>query len=146
MQYNFKPINIVADSPEKVVFPEAKDRVIEKRGHVVEFTLNEVEANTRILEKTKKELTAKRDLDAAKMENIESFHPFVKEMSEQDLHTAWMYFESKGIVKVCEKKIKEIQEQMESDAEEVAEIKAQIPELNVAPIVEEANRIINGQN
>jgi len=143
MQYNFKPVNINADSPEGVVFPDLKERVIEKRGHVITFTLAQVEENTRQHEKVKRELEAKRDLENAKMINIEGFHPFVKELSEEDLHTAWMYFESKSISKVCESKLKELYAQMLNDKNEVEEIKKQIPELNVSPIVEEATKIIN---
>lgn len=142
MEYKFKPLEFNIKSVDEIKFPLPKDRVIEKRGHVVEFTLNEVEQNTKMLEKTFKEVNAKREIEQAKMENIEHFHPFVKETSEEDLHTSWMYYEAKQLVKLCETKMKEIDEQMESDAKEVAEIKAQIPEL-VEPIVAEAEEIIN---
>lgn len=141
MEYKFKPLEFNVKSVDEIVLPSVKDRVIEKRGHVVEFTLNEVEENTRHLEKTLVEIKAKRQLEDAKMQNISGFHEFVTKMSDEDLFTAWMYQESKGLVKMCDDKIKEIEAQMESDAKEVAEIKAQIPELE-SPIVQEAKEII----
>lgn len=143
MQYNFKKLEIVADSVSDIKIPDVNDRVIEKRGHVITFSLNQVLENTRVLEKTMKEIEAKKELESAKMINIEGFHPFVKELSEQDLHTAYMYQQSKTLVTMCEAKAKEITEQMENDAKEVKEIKAQIPELNIHPAVEEAVKIIN---
>ena len=143
MQYNFKKLEIVADSVSDIKIPDVNDRVIEKRGHVITFSLNQVLENTRVLEKTLKEIEAKKELESAKMINIEGFHPFVKELSEQDLHTAFMYQQSKALVTMCEAKAKEIKDQMESDAKEVEEIKSQIPELNIHPAVEEAVKIIN---
>jgi len=143
MQYNFKKLEIVADSVSDIKIPDVNDRVIEKRGHVITFTLNQVLENTRALEKTLKEIDAKKELESAKMTNIEGFHPFVKEMSDQDLLTASMYQESKTLVKMCEQKTKEIKEQMESDAKEIEEIRTQIPELAISPVVQEAIQIIN---
>ena len=143
MQYNFKKLEIVADSVSDIKIPDVNDRVIEKIGHVITFSLNQVLENTRVLEKTLKEIEAKKELESAKMINIEGFHPFVKELSEQDLHTAFMYQQSKALVTMCEAKAKEIKDQMESDAKEVEEIKSQIPELNIHPAVEEAVKIIN---
>ncbi len=143
MQYNFQPVHVVADNVEAVKFPEIKDRVIEKRGHVVTFTMSQVEENMRQLQKTVKELEAKRELENAKMINIEGFHPFVKDLSDQDLHTVSMYQQSKTFVKMCDEKLKEIKAQIENDAKEVEEIKAQIPELDIHPAVEEATQIIN---
>jgi len=143
MQYNFKKLEIVADSVSDIKIPDVNDRVIEKIGHVITFSLNQVLENTRVLEKTLKEIEAKKELESAKMINIEGFHPFVKELSEQDLHTAFMYQQSKALVTMCEAKAKEIKDQMESDAKEVEEIKSQIPELNIHLAVEEAVKIIN---
>lgn len=129
MEYKIKSINIEADSADGIVFPEIKDRVIEKRGGVDEFTINDIELNTKNLLNTKKELEAKKNYENVKKENIESHHPFVLEMSAQDLFTAWMYKEASGWVKICDEKLAEIEKQLETDALELAEIKKQIPEL-----------------
>lgn len=129
MEYKLKNINIEIDKPEDLVFPEFKDRVIEKHGAVEEFTMADIELNTKNLLNTKKELEAKRQFENVKKENIEQHHPFVLEMSEQDLFTAWMYKEAAGWVKLCDDKIVEIENQLIADKEEIEEIKKQIPEL-----------------
>lgn len=129
-EYKLQSINIEADNVEDVVIPEVKDRIIEKTGHVTEFTLRAVEENMAIVDKNIKEIVAKRDHEDAKMQNIQHFHPFVLEMSDEDLLTAWLYQEARGIVQLCDTKLAEINEQREKDLAEIAEIKAQIPELN----------------
>lgn len=145
MEYKFKPIHLKVKDPKDMQFPNHKDRIIEKRGHVVEFSISDMERNTEILKKNKKEIEAKRDFEKAKMDNIEHFHAWVKRMSEERLHTAWLYFEAKGMVGVCNEKLKEIDKQLLDDEAELAEIKKQIPELNVAPVVEEAVQMLNDE-
>lgn len=129
MEYKLKKINIDIEKPEDLAFPEFKDRVIERHGAVEEFTLSDIEANKKELLKTKKELEAKKQYENVRKENVEQHHPFVLEMSEQDLFTAWMYKEASGWVKLCDEKLKLIDDQLKADEEEIAEIKKQIPEL-----------------
>lgn len=136
-------MSIKADSVEGVSFPSIKDRVIEKVGHVITFTLNQIEENTKLLLRSKTEITAKKDLENSKAVNIEGFHPFVKELSEEQLFTAWMYHESKTKVKLCTDKLEEIETQMAEDIKEVEEIKKQIPQLDVSEVVQESTEIIN---
>lgn len=129
MEYKIKNINLDLESPEGMDFPDIKDRVIEKRGEVLEFTMNDIELNYKNLLKTKKELEAKKQYENAKKENIEHHHPFVLDMSAEDLFTAWMYKEASGWVTLCEDKLKDIEEQLEKDQIEIDEIRKQIPEL-----------------
>lgn len=143
MEYKIKKINVEAESVDSAVFPNIKDRIIEKRGSVQEFTFNDIELNMKNLVNTKKEVESKLTYEKAKAENIEHFHNFVKDMTEEDLHTCYMYYEASSFVKLAEKKLNEINTQIERDEEEIDEIKFQIPELVVAPIVEEAIKIIN---
>lgn len=145
MEYKLKPINIDIKTKGKgeVVMPaDIKDRVIEKRGHVVTFTMNEIEANTQLLLKNRKEIQAKKDFEDAKMKNIEAFHAWVKRISDERLFTAWMYQEAKGIVKLCNDKLAEIDKQIADDEVEVAEIRKQIPELAKSQIVEETEKML----
>lgn len=102
------------------------DKIIEKTGHTITFTMQEVELNTASLLKVKKEIEAKKELEKAKMENIQSFHPFIFDMNEQDLLTCWLYKESKGIVDMCIKKLEQIDKQMEDDRLEIIEINRQL--------------------
>ena len=129
MEYKLKSVHLEADSPKGIQFPDVKDRIIEKYGEVLEFSLNDIEYNYKELLKNKKEFEAKRVYENAKKENIEHYHPFVLEMSEEDLHIAHMYKESSSWVGICDSKLKEIEEQLEKDKAEIEEIKAQIPEL-----------------
>lgn len=141
MEYKIKPLNLEVNGVDEVQFPDLKDRIIEMRGQVVEITLNGLENTQQQRQKQIKELEAKAELENAKMVNIESFHPFVKEMSEQDLHTAYMYRQAQALKKGCEEEVKKLKEWMESDNKEIQEIYKQIPELN--PVLQEANKIID---
>lgn len=129
LTYKLKNININADSPEGIKFPEMKDRTIEKYGDVVEFTLSDIETADAEMIKRKKELQAKHDYEKVVVENIEQHHPFVKEMSEQDLLTVWMYKQAKGHVAICKENIEKLDAQIEADKKEIEEIMKQIPEL-----------------
>lgn len=129
LNFKLKRVHLTADEANGITFPNLKDRVIEKTGHTDTFTLKDVEAAQAHYQKTLKELKAQVELDSAKMENIEHFHPEVKDYTDEQLVTAWLYQESKGRVKVYSQKAEEIEEQLKNDAEEIAEIYKQIPEL-----------------
>lgn len=120
MEYKFK-------DGEELKTPE--ERIIEKRGHVIMFSLNDVDANTRSMEKSLREFEGQKKIEDAKSENISSFHPKVAKLSDEDLLSAHMLYEAKRVSKMCEDKIVEINEQMAKDKEEVDEIKKQLPEL-----------------
>lgn len=101
---------------EKAEDPNAS--VITKSGISVDFTPQDMRNEQAQLEKFITEITAKFDLEKAKMSNIEEHHPFVKEMSAQDLFTAHMYQESKNFVDVIPPKLEELETQLtESRAE-----------------------------
>ena len=139
LTYKLLPVNIDVDKVEDVDFPELKDRVIQKFGDVVEFTLSDIETADAEMIKRKKELQAKHDYEKVVVENIEHHHPFVKDMSEQDLLTVWMYKQSKGHVKLCSENIAKLDAQLEADKKEIEEILKQIPELalkNSAEVVD----------
>lgn len=108
---------------------DAKDRMIEKRGHVITFTINQVEEHKVELEKIMKELLSKRDYEKAKMTNIEEHHPYVKEMDAEKLFTVHMYQEANQTSKLAEAKIKEIQDQLDEYETELADILNQVPEV-----------------
>lgn len=115
----------------KIIKKEANNRddVIEQIGHSSFFTMREVDENSTHHKKLRTELNAKKDYETVKIENIEEHHPFVKEMSEQDLFTVHMYFEAKEAVKACGVKLVEL-DKAESDlAEDLLEMYKQLPEL-----------------
>ena len=139
MQYKLKKLDLKADKVEDVKIPTANERVIEMHGQIVELTLQGIADTQLEREKKVKELFAKKLLEEKKMSNIEQFHPFVKDMSDEDLHTVWMYYESKALVSSCTTEGEKIQGWIDSDAKEVEEIKKQIPELaDVVSIYQES--------
>ena len=111
------------------------DSVIEKTGHVVEFSMTQVNANKKVVEKSMRELEAQKAHEEAKMKNIEEHHEFVQNMTEFELATASMYYDAKTMAKACAEKLVELMEQTKKDDAEVEEILKQVPELLLVPSV-----------
>lgn len=130
MEYKFKPIEFNVEKVEDIELPTARDRIIEKRGDVVEFSMNDIDNHINLLTKARKEHAGMVEHEDAIVNNIEHFHKFVKKLTDEQLLTAWMYKESKEKSKIHNNKIKEIDEQLEEYAKEKSEIIKQIPELD----------------
>lgn len=111
-----------------------KDAVIEKSGHVITFTLNQIEANTLAMEKIVTEIKAKRDYEYARKSNIEIHHPYVMDFTDEQLYTIHMYQEAKSMVKMADDKLAEFEKQKASDEAEVKDIYEQCPELTTPTI------------
>lgn len=129
MEYKFKPLALEIENLDSLVIPDIKNREIEKRGHIITFTLNQVEENTRALLKSKKEVEGQLKLELSKLENMESYHSFIKGLTEEQIFVSGMYHTSNQLKNMCEKKLEEINKQLEEDEIEVAEIKKQLPLL-----------------
>lgn len=127
IEYKVKPLEIVADNIETIEIPSKEERLIEKVGHTVSFTMKDLDNNIKSLNNLKTEIEAKVKFDTSKLNNIESFHKFVKKMSEQDLHTCWMYNETKEEIRKYTNKLKEVDEQLNLDISEKEEIIKQNP-------------------
>lgn len=114
------------------------ERIIEKTGDVVEFSLLEIENNAYQFEKTLKELKANRELKQGILNNLDIHHPFIKDMSEFDRYAVHMYQEAWALVKAYNEKITEIEKQYKSLKDETATIKEALPELAdvVSPYVQ----------
>lgn len=110
---------------------DPRDTVIEKTGHKIHFTMREVEKTQAVNKTNRQNIEAKCKVEKAKIINIEENHAFVKDMSEQDLHTVYMYFEAKKIVEMAEAKLKEFDEQEKELNKELDAIKKQIPDLGI---------------
>lgn len=130
MEYKFKPIEFNIEKVEDIELPTARDRVIEKRGDVVEFSMNDIDNHINVLTKARKEHAGMVEHENAIVDNIEHFHKFVKKLTDEELLTAWMYKESKEKSKIHNNKIKEIDEQLKEYEDEKLEIIKQIPELD----------------
>lgn len=128
MKYKLKPISLDLEK-DNLEFPDIRERVIEKRGHVITFSLKELEDNDADMEKQLKEQKAMLEHRTAVIENIEHHHPFVKDLTEEQLLTVWMYKDAKGNQEIFQDNIEKLEKQLKEDEEEIKEILKQIPEL-----------------
>lgn len=88
---------------------DALSTVVSKTGGEVTFTPQDMLNDQQKCERYLKELGTKLEIETAKAENIETFHPFVKELTEEQLFTVGMYNECKEVMKLYPPKIKEIE-------------------------------------
>lgn len=100
---------------------EDGEQVIEKSNYTYDFTDVAIKDSLQKLAKLKKELKAQLGVNKAEMENYLHFHPFLKDMKEEDLQYAFLYERSFATAKEAEKKIKEIEE---AEAETLESVKA----------------------
>lgn len=109
----------------KILKDENGELTIEKKGKVFSFSSLDVIKDLEQLNKQKKAYEAQRELNRAEMKNMEEFHPFVKELSDEDIHTAHMYWESKKMVDALDKKLPEFDEAIAETEEAVKAIEEQ---------------------
>lgn len=105
---------------------DASKAVIEKGNITVRFTLTDHQSSIADMEKTLRELNAKYNHDKLIKENIEEHHPWVLELDEMKRHTVYMYLEACEVVKQYEPKIKEFEDALATDKDEVEFIKSTI--------------------
>lgn len=72
-----------------------KNSEILKKGIQATFTIRELERIEKEVRKQLKEAEAQYNLEAAKMDNIERNHPYVKDFDDEKLFTIHMYVEAK---------------------------------------------------
>ncbi len=108
---------------------DIKEAIIEKTGHSTTFSMLGAEAVVKYNQKNLSEILAKTNVEKAKMENIEHFHPFVKDLTDEQLMTAYLYFDAKNFVDKAQAKIDEFTKQAVEWEAEMIEIKKQIPEI-----------------
>ena len=102
MQYKLTDEKLIEDGT-------IEDQIIEKHGFVPTFTINQLKDNLVINSKRIKELKGQIELDSAKMKNIESHHPFIKDMTDFDRRVVHMYEESLAMAKACQTKLDEFE-------------------------------------
>lgn len=88
------------------------ETVIQRGNLTNEFTLGDVLAHQKDLARMKGELEAQVSLTKATCENIERNHEWVKDMDDEKLHHAWMYFENKDLLKKSDEKLTQVKEQV----------------------------------
>lgn len=118
-----------------------KDSVIEKSGIKSTFTLREIENNRDALTKTKIELEAQINVQDATTANIESFHPFVKSMTMEDLHAAGMFYEARAYRDKCREKLVTVTKILTDEAaeeEHIMTLLGFVPTTAETPVVDPA--------
>lgn len=108
---------------------EPKNRVIEEHGFVNTLTLAEMEDILNHNQETLKEIEGMAFNEKAKMENIEHFHPFVKEMSNEDLFTAGMYSQARIAKETHDSNIKKLIAAATEATVIINKLKEKFPEL-----------------
>lgn len=107
---------------EKVNKKNPMESVIVKHGSTVHFTLADIERLEVTLKKQLTEADAQMKLEAAKMDNIERNHAFVKKLTDEQLFTVHMYAESKARYKDSEKTVKDIKAKFKNHDKEMSEV------------------------
>jgi len=86
--------------------------IIRRNNLSNEFTMVDVEHAVVELEKLNKEATSQIGLSGNMMKNIKDNNKFINNLSEEQIHAVWMYFENAQIVAVAGNKQKEIRKQL----------------------------------
>lgn len=103
------------------------DHTIEKTyEHTLTFTIADIDAHQRLLEKTLKEFTAQLELETAKYMNVSDHHAWVTKLSPEELHTANLFYETVKMMSALRPKIKEIKKQIKEYKEERAAIMSEL--------------------
>ncbi len=103
-----------------------REAIIEKQGHIVEFTLDSMEYNEKEYEKYQLECLANIRHFDAQLKNIEEFNQDILELSEEKRHAIWLYEDLKKKKAPFESKITELTKVLQESYSEKAEIKKQL--------------------
>ena len=109
----------------KIKTQEENNLVLSKSDFEIDFTVESVKEHINYLIKKKKELTAQKGLESAKMENIKSFHPEVLELTPEKRNAIALYDKAEAVYKACEDGLANVDKQFAEYAIELAEIEKQ---------------------
>lgn len=100
------------------------EHLIEKKyEHIITFTLEDIEAHERVLEKTLREFDAQLKLESAKRDNIQEHNKWINNMTPEKVHACYMFHSAVAVIAQLNPKIKEIKKQMKEYKVEKAQIK-----------------------
>lgn len=120
---------------------------LQKSGITTEITLDDTikayEANKKYIEKIEAELKLKKAL----VQNVEDFHPEIKDIDEKLQLTCHTYYEANRFIKMAEEKLEEFAKAQSEIEEEIKSIEEQtgISKMSaekVASIMKEVKSII----
>jgi len=99
--------------------------VLSKSEFELEFTVESIKEHIAYLNKKKRELTAQKSLEEAKMENIKSFHPEVLELTPEKRNAIALYDAAETMAKACEEGLENVMKQFAEYAIELKDIEEQ---------------------
>jgi hypothetical protein len=94
---------VIAENKE-----DARFSTIEKHGQVIRFNLMDILQDEKVGVKKVLELTGQVKVEEAKITNIMEHNPFLKDLTEEQMHAVHMYYTSFSLSKICSNKIEEI--------------------------------------
>lgn len=112
---NFNDFTYTVATPNDA---DPKGAVIVKDGIKATFTVAAMQLEQQGVKKVIKELDSRLEIETAKYENITTHHPFISDMSDEDLFTAHMAWESKALIKALPEKIAEFNAQLKGSLDE----------------------------
>lgn len=121
-QYSYRLLE-----PNEGDYKQAK---IEKGGISAVFSIAEVEAMQTRNEKTIKEIEGNLKIRRAEIVNLEHFHPKIKDLDDNDLGAASLYFEAKKYIKEAEPALKSVASAI---AENNSMVETVMKQFNFAP-------------
>lgn len=105
---------------------EIVEKVLEKTGITIDFTLNDVIKHQKDLLKEIKGLKGQIDFDKAIVDNVETNHPFVKDFTEEQITALSLWIPKRLQIAKAEKMIKDREEVLTQYDEEIKEICKQL--------------------
>lgn len=94
------------------------EAVITKGNITASFTPHQMIVEQDACERQIKQLKATYELKKSECENVEKHHPFIKDLSIQQLFTAHFYYERKALVDGLPEKIAEFEKQLQDSKDE----------------------------
>lgn len=93
---------------------------------VAEFSLQDIANNEAFINKRRTEIQAQIKIENSKLDNIKEHHPKILELSDMELHTAFLAGEAKNNLKKYEPVLQRLTEQLVELAFERANIKKEL--------------------
>lgn len=97
----------------------------EQTGAVHTFTSEQLKKSAEALKKKRTEVTAQRDFEKAKMDNVSTHHPHVLELTDEQANAISVYYQSKIKYEECLEIEKELDNADKRFAEDLESIKEQ---------------------
>lgn len=109
---------------------DVKKSLVKRHNIVSEFTYSDVEGHIKDLQKMDTQLSSQVSVCDATMGNIERNHSFLADLTEEQRHHVWMWYENHKVKTEAEEKLNLVQEQLQQyqDILAILQVKLDIDE------------------